>query len=241
MVKLEKSNKWILIILIILTCVVVGFCFYSVIKNNDLKDSDASKFYHEYTEYNGKINDSNGLSYVNVNINDTNNIKYLTSKEAIELLESGTGVIYFGFPTCPWCRSLVSPLLEVAQTKNETIYYLNILDMRSSFSLSEGKISKTSEGSEKYYQILELLDEYLEEFVLEDEAGNTYDTGEKRLYAPSLVAVKDGEVTSFHEGTIDSQNSGYDELSEEELNELKQIITKLIDSKNTSVCTNDKC
>ena len=237
---MDKNNKIILILLVILTLVVVGVCTYSVIKNNE-KDTDAIKFRNEYSELNGKVNENNGKNYVNVSISDSNTIKYITEEKAIELLEEGTGVIYFGFSTCPWCRSLVSTLTSVAENKNESIYYLDILDIRSAFELNEGKLNKIKDGSKGYYKILELLDEQLEDFYLIDDAGNKFDTEEKRLYAPTIVAFNKGNITSIHVGTVESQENGYDELTSDQITELESIIEKLIASKDVDVCTNEKC
>ena len=239
---MERNNKLILIILVILTLSVVGVCVYSVLQNCDKKISDAIKFREEYTELNNKINESNGKEYVNVTISDKNTFKYVSEEEAVKLLEDGTGVIYFGFPECPWCRSLVSSLAKVAEEKNETIYYLNILDIRSSFEIDGGKLKKIKEGSKNYYKILDLLDEELEEFYMEDASGNKFDTSEKRLYAPTLVAINEGKITSLHVGTVESQESGYDELTEDQVTELENVIEKLINSKTeTEVCTKEKC
>ncbi|MBE6156309.1 MAG: hypothetical protein E7161_00990 [Firmicutes bacterium] len=238
---MENKNKIFLIAIIILTISVIGFCVYSVINNNKLEETDAVKFRKEYMELNGKVNEANGKAYVNVTLNDTNTIKYVTEAETVELLENGTGIIYFGFSKCPWCRSLVSTLASVAEEKNETIYYLDVLDIRSSFEVKDGALNKIKDGSKGYYQILELLNDELEDFYLEDEEGNVFDTNEKRLYAPTLVAINNGEVTGFHVGTIESQASGYDKLTDEQTDELEKIITNLINSKNNEVCTQDKC
>lgn len=237
---MEKSNKFALVFLILLTILVVGTCVYAVINDND-KDTDAITFRNEYSELNGKINESNGKEYVNVTISDSNTVKYVTEKKAAELLESGTGIIYFGFSTCPWCRSLVSTLTKIAEEKNETVYYLDVQNIRSAFELNEGKLDKIKEGTSGYYKLLELLDEELEEFYLEDESGNRFDTSEKRLYAPTLVAFSNGKITDIHVGTVDSQESGYDTLTESQITELEKRVTKLINSKDTNVCTSDKC
>lgn len=237
---MNKSNKIILTVLVVLTLCVVGICTYAVL-NKEEKDADAIKFLNEYSELNGKVNESNGKNYVDVSISDTNTVKYIDEEKAVELLENGTGTIYFGFSSCPWCRSLVSTLTKVAEEKNETIYYLDILDIRSSFELSEGKLNKIKEGTKEYYKILELLDKNLEEFYLTDEAGNKFDTGEKRLYAPTLVAFNKGKITDFHVGTVDSQKSGYDNLNESQLEELERRIEKLLNSNDIEVCTNEKC
>ena len=238
---MKKKNKVLIICAIVIVLAIIGLCIYSFVFKDSNKNTDAIKFKNEYTELNGKVNEFNNQEYVNVSLTDDNMFKYVTEDDAIKLLEKGTGVIYFGFPGCPWCRSLLNPLAKVAKEKNETIYYLNILDLRSSFKVVDGKLTKTKDGSDSYYKLLELLDDELEQFYVEDKDGKKYDTNEKRLYAPTLVAVKDGQITSIHVGTLDSQLSGYDKLSDSQLKELESIISKLIASKNVEVCTNDKC
>jgi len=238
---MEKKNKIILISIILITIIVIGLCIYSVLKN-DKTESDAIKFQNEYMELNDKIIESTGKAYINVNLKETNTVKYIDETKAVEILEKGTGVIYFGFSTCPWCRNLVPILAEVAENKKETIYYLDVLNIRSSFAVKEGELNKIKDGSKGYYKILELLDKELDDFFLTDEAGNKYDTNEKRLYAPTVVAVNNGEVTGFHVGTVESHESGYNSLEEEQKDELEDILGKLIDSKNeTQVCTKGKC
>lgn len=236
---MEKKNKILLISLVVLTLLVVGGCIYAIMHNNN-KNKDAIKFKNEYSEYNGQTTPY-GMEYVNVSIDDDNTVKYVTEEKAIKLLKEGRGVIYFGFSTCPWCRSLVSTLTDVAEDKNETIYYLDILDIRSTFKIENSKLNKTKDGSKGYYELLKLLDNELEEYYLTDEAGNEYDTNEKRLYAPTLVAFNKGKITSIHVGTVESQKSGFDELTEEQVDELEEIIEKLINSKNIEACTSDKC
>ena len=239
---MEKNNKIILSVLIILTIGVIVACVFALRTNKDKSLSDAITFRNEYMELNEKTND-NGVMYPDVTISESNTIEYKSAKEVVNLLKKGTGIIYFGFPTCPWCRSLVTSLAKVAESEHEPIYYLNIQDMRSSFALEEGKLKKTKDGSKEYYQILELLDSHLEKFILEDEAGNSFDTKEKRLYAPTIVSVKDGVVKKIHVGTIESQKSAYDKLTNSNLEELENIVKDVIDSKNipTSCSEDDKC
>ncbi len=227
---MEKNNKIILIAIIILTVLVLILCGYSLInKKNNL--TDAQKFRNEYMELNDQVNSDN-VEYPMVNISEDNTVIYANEKKVIEILEKGSGVIYFGFNSCPWCRTLVNPLIDVAKEMNENIYYLDIKDIRSMFEIVDGDIENIKKGSEGYYKILSLLDEYLDEYYLTDENYTDYDTLEKRIYAPTLIAVKDGLVTDMHVGTIDSQESGYDKLEAGQLKELKQIIKDLINSKN---------
>ena len=227
---MEKNNKLILISIIILTTFVLIFCGYLLFKRNVNLD-DAEKFRNEYMEFNDKVTNT-GEKYPLVNIPNDNTVVYAKEEDIIEILKSKSGVIYFGFNSCPWCRTLVNPLIEVATKLQEKIYYLDIKDIRSSFEIVDGELKNTKKGTNGYYEILDLLSEYLDEYYLTDNDYNDYDTNEKRIYAPTLVALKNGKVTSIHVGTIDSQESGYDELTKDENEELKKVITDLINSKN---------
>lgn len=229
---MEKRNKIILVAIITLTILVLIVCIYSIFNNNHVNESDANKFRTEYMELNDKINESSGEAYPIVNISVDNTVKYLSPKKAVEMLQKGSGIIYFGYNSCPWCRSLVSILTDAAIDKRETIYYVDISEIRSSFTIENGKLDKNANGSKDYYNILKELDNYLDDYYLEDDSGNKYDTEEKRLYAPTLVAVKKGKVKGIHVGTVTSQKSGYDKLSNEEEEELKKAVEKLIDKKN---------
>ncbi len=235
---MEKRNKIILISLIIITFVVGCICVYTIIKNNA---TDAMKFKKEYMRLNNIVNESNGKTYPYVEIDDDNTIKYLKEDEVVELLERGTGVIYFGYNTCPWCRSLVTTLTSVGKKKNETIYYLNIENIRSVYKVLDGELIRSKDGSEGYNKIIELLSDILEDYYVTDEDGISYNTNEKRLYAPTVVAVKDGNITSIHVGTVESQNSGYDELNEMQKDVLEDIISDLINSKNDLACQESAC
>jgi len=87
-----------------------------------------------------------------------------------------------------------------------------------------------------YYKILEILESKLKDYTLTTKENKQIKTGEKRLFAPSVVAVQNGEIKDFHEGTVDSQNSGYDPLKKEEKEELQKKFTELINSISIGVC-----
>jgi len=235
---MEKKNKIFVISLIVLILAVVGVAIYIICNNKKEENLDAKKFQNEYMELNGK--EIYGFKYVEVDISENNTVKYVNEEEVVELLENGSGIIYFGFATCPWCRSLVTTLTKVAEEKKETIYYLDISNIRSKFEIKDGKLNKVSEGTKGYYEILRVLDNELEQYYL-TENDKKYDTNEKRLYAPTLVAVKDGEIKSMHVDTVESQKSGFDKLTDEQKAELRKIIEDLMDSKNYEICTQDRC
>lgn len=201
-------------IAIILSAVLVFItCFLLLPKNND-----NLKFKEEYESLNGKKN-KNNQEYVEVKIDEKNPFIYASYKEVVDLLENGTGVIYFGFPECPWCRNMVPVLSDAANELGvDKIYYFNALDMRDKKSLDDkGNIVIEKEGTDEYYNLVEIMYDYISVYEgLNDESI-------KRIYFPTVIFVKDGDIIGSHVGTLDSQEDPYVVLNDSQKNELKNI------------------
>lgn len=192
-------------------------------------------FAKEYEALNGQDNGS-GREHMALELENTEVIKYANYEE-IEAVLDGTGLIYFGFPECPWCRTLVPALLESAkETGLEEIYYMNILNERDSYSLKDGELITDSSGTKGYGQLIERLWDHLEDYELTDKEGNKVPTGTRRLYAPTLVFVLNGEIEYVHVGTIDSQTDPYVALSKEQKEELMTIFIGEINSMLNITC-----
>jgi len=138
-------------------------------------------------------------------IDEDNPIKYLDYEGVEELLTSGTGVIYFGFPSCPWCRNVIPVLFDVADKNNwDTIYYANPRELKS--------------DETKYNKLLDILSEYLRE-----------SEGKKVLYVPDVYFVKDGKIVGHHISTVESQTDPTISLTVEQVEELSNIYQSLFD------------
>ncbi len=234
---MDKKNV-IAIILGVLLIALLGFKFY-LDSREDTKDntksSDIVKFKQEYESLNGTKNDSD-KEYLDVNISDKASIYYKTDEEIVQVLEKGTGVIYFGFNTCPWCRSMIETLINTAvDNKITDLYYVDVKDIRSSYSVVKKELKKDVLGTEGYYKILELLDDELTPYKI-TEGKKEYDTNEKRLYAPTVVVVKNGEIVGFHEGTVDSQEDPYLGLNDDEKEEIAKIFEEMFSKIKNSTC-----
>ncbi len=241
---MEKSNKIYLTIILVCTVLVVGLCVYAIVNHKDIKLSDAAKFKEEYEALNGLVNESTEEEYINVKIDEDNPIVYKSGQEILEVMDEEDAIIYFGFSTCPWCRNAVPVLLEAAKELDvEKIYYVDILDMRDTYKFS-GSIQpeQTKKGTDAYYAILEKLDSKLEKFYVTDESGNMYDTGVKRLYAPTVVSMSGGKVKGFHVATVESQTDPYVALTDEQKEELKDAYKELINAlyEKDETCKDEK-
>lgn len=191
-----NKKKLMVVIDILLGAILVGvmaFGIYQYLK------SDGEKFKAEYEA----LNNEN----VNINISKNNPIKYVTLDEVFDIIQNKTGVIYFGFPGCPWCRNMIPVLFEAAKNNNiDTIYYFNPKNVKKS-------------DNDEYNKLKEILNEYLSE----DE------NGQKVLYVPDVYFIKDGKIVGHHLGTVDSQEDPTISLTEEEKNELLDIFNELFE------------
>lgn len=147
-------KKRLLIIGIIIIAIVGAFLINKfVVPDNSGRQS--KKFNSEYT------------------LLDSNNVfVYKSSTEILNILKSGTGVIFLGFPECPWCQHYALHLNDVAKENNvKEIYYYNIKEIRNN-------------NTEKYKEMVKLLGDYL----------SYDDSSNKRIFVPNVVFVKNGKI-----------------------------------------------
>ena len=189
------------------------------------------QFKEEYESLNGVYNEKTGHYYTNMQILENSNVEYKNVEEVIEFLDNGTGIIYFGFPECPWCRNIVPLLVDTTSEYGVSFYYYNAYEIRDVKHLDEnGNIITDKQGTEEYYKIVSLLGNYASNYQ-----GLNNDNI-KRLYFPTIVFVKNGEIISLHEGTIDSQTNPFVELSDKEKNDIKTILANGIVKTYDMVC-----
>lgn len=211
--------KKIIIVLILVVFILTG-CGKS---GSDLKTdkSDAGTFKQEYEKLNGQENDK-GAKYRHIDIAEDNPFVYKDAADIVEMMEAKESfVVYFGFASCPWCRSVILPLISVAEDLGiNTIYYVDVKEIRDVLVIDDnGKIVTSKEGSKDYYKLLEKMDAVLEKYMLTDNNKQEVDTLEKRIYAPNIVTVLDGEAVKMTDGISAKQTDAYMELNEEMLSE----------------------
>ena len=99
--------------------------------------------------------------------------------EIIDILGSGTGIVFLGFPQCIWCQAYAVILHEVAQELGvEEIFYGDIRHDRQN-------------NTRNYQTIVSLLDGHL----------HLDDDGKPRIYVPDLTVVKDGQIVGRNNET----------------------------------------
>lgn len=236
-----KDNKLFMIIVTVLAAIVLVLNIQKVISNNS--QTDGIKFKEEYEKLNGKKNEQ-GKKYREITIDSKNKIVYKTTEEVLNLIDKKKSfVLYFGFDTCPWCRSVVPTLVSISKELNQEVYYIDVKDIRDTFELDDDNKPKlVKKGSKDYSKLLEKLEPVLEDYTLTDSDNNEIKVGEKRIYAPSIVSVIDGKAKELTTGISDKQTDGYmkltKEMEKETYNKIKKVLKQVSDKSNT--CYLDK-
>lgn len=196
--------------------------------NNEV--SDAIKFKESYEALNGVKREKDGKIIRSVNIPEDNMVVIKSADELVQMMDNKESfVVYFGFADCPWCRSMVETMVQTAKDNNvSTIYYVDVKEIRNKLELDDNnEVVESTKGSDGYYALLEKLDNVLNVYELSDKDGNVVDTQTKRIYAPNLVAVKDGEALGLVDGTSQLQTDAYEELTPEMISDMSDIMKSL--------------
>ncbi len=225
---MKNKNKLILGAILILTLVVLSIILF-INLNSKKESNDAIKFKEAYESINGQKS-SNGKTFPEVTLKENNPFVYVDSKKVVDTLKNGTGLIYLGFPKCPWCRNAVNVLQYVNAGE---ILYLDMTDERDTYEVIDGNLTKTKDGSKEYYEMLKLLDSILTDYEIDD-----IKVGEKRIYVPLVIGVKDGKIVGYHADTV-NLNSGqtpYDLLTDKQQSDLKLIYDEINTKVNGDAC-----
>lgn len=206
--------------------------------------SDAVKFKEEYESLNGTVSAS-GKEIRSITIDKDNPMIYKSADDIVKMIENKeTFVVYFGFPACPWCRSVLPTLLDVSKDLGlDKIYYVDVLEIRDTLKVNDNKeVVVDKKGTDAYYKLLELLDNVLSDYNLSDSEGNKVETNEKRIYAPNVVGISNGKALELTTGISSLQTDGYMDLTDEMIKEteglFRCVIKCVLDSNPT--CSIDK-
>lgn len=203
-------------ILSILLIVVLLVSLTGCKSSTELKDAD--KFKEEYESQNGEETKS-GKKMRKVSITEDNPFVYTTAEKISKKIDKEeTFIVYFGFSTCPWCRSVIEELVKCAKDSEiDKIYYVDILNIRDTKEIVDGEIKTTKEGSKGYMELLDKLGEVLDDYkiTVTDSEEDEISLEEKRIYAPNIVAVVNGKPTKLETGISDKLTDPYMELTDE--------------------------
>ena len=215
------KKRGILLLLVLLITVVVTACTVKTPVRQSALD-----FKNEYETLNGKTT-STGKEYRNINIDDDNPFIKVTPKDIVDKINNKeTFYLYVGDSMCPWCRSNIESAIKVAKDKGiKDIYYIDIWDddhneiLRDVYQIQKDKkkvkVVKTQDGVSEYQFLLDNFNDLLKDYTLTDsETNKTYETGEKRIFAPNYFYIKDGKAVKMTNARAESLEKAYDELTD---------------------------
>lgn len=139
-----------------------------------------------------------------------NGFTEISMDDAIDyFVNKKSGVLYFGFETCPWCIEAVPILEQVANQQSVEINYIKTRD-------EDRNLLYTDEQKTK-------ITEYISDYMSDN------DEGVLTLFVPLVLVVKDGVVLDGHEGTVEGHDAKERTMTDEEKSELEQIYTELLE------------
>ena len=191
-----KNKVYVLVGGIVLIVVIIIISAY-FLSTTVFKKSDNDRIVDQYEKLNNVASEE-GKKYPRVNISDYENMKYIDVDGVLDIFENNKdAVIYFGYPTCLYCRTAIQVLVDTAKnTELDTLYYLDVEDL-----------------NEKYNDLLNTVGK---DFIVEED-------GTSKIYSPLVVFVAKGKIVSYNKGTLFSQEDPYVELDKSQIEGLSEI------------------
>ena len=127
------------------------------------------------------------------------------------------------------CRSVIEELITTAQEENiRKIYYVDVKEIRDTYTLNENnEPQKEKDGSKGYNSLIKKLSNVLNEYTLTTDDNKTVNVGEKRIYAPNVVAVVNGEAKILETGISTKETNPYMKLTKEMKSDSKKAFKKV--------------
>ncbi len=235
----KKKSKIGLLFVSLATLLLIGVCTYAIFnytKPFGLNDSDIEEFKEEYESLNGKQREDSDTILTTLEIDDKLEVYYKSDEEILDIINNEKAIIYFGFSDCPWCRAMIETLASAVVDKEKKLYYVDISEIRNVYAYENGEVIETNEGSDSYYELLKTLDDYLPDYNVKNEDGEIIPTNTKRIYAPTIITVKNGNVMDLFSPGSENISDPSNKVTDKEANDLYTKFLKLINDLDTENC-----
>jgi len=222
---MDKKTKIVFIAVLLLGCVasIINIVRLSITEKEDYKVS-ALDFKEEYEKVNGTTMKGD-IKYRTLDINKKNPYVKVSIDDIAAKIKNGESFyLYVGDHLCPWCRSGIEKMIEVAnREKIDTIYYVDFWD-------------------DDHNEILRELYDAVKDMGLKD---YTVTKDGKEYTVPNTKKVYGGDHFYFNKGKceryvtlrVPSLKSAVDELTDEVKKEQDETYTKLF--VNSNVCNGE--
>ncbi|TYR34491.1 hypothetical protein FXV77_15860 [Sphingobacterium phlebotomi] len=179
---------------------------------NQIRNKDVVISAEDVQHFKKELEDLNEKNDIVVSVPDSSRIVIADEDDILQLQN---GIVLFGWPSCPWFRNAVGPLLEFSAEEKATIYYLNIKDIRDFKELQDDEVVTTEEGSAGYRAILEKFHDILNPYTVLGIDSI------KRISSPTVLFIENGKGTHKVVSTVVSHTDSHTTLTPEQQQELK--------------------
>ena len=202
--------------------------------------TSSSKSVKEHYESLNGLTNASGKEHRTITISEDNVFVDISPDDLKEKIDNNEEFILFmSSNMCPWCRSVIESIDTISKEQGiEKIYTLENWDsegkeiFRDKLSVSEdGTINVDIPGHETYYKLLSMdVNDFFSEFELTDKNEVKHPSGEKRIYLPTLLYIKDGEIKLMTTATSTHQENSRDELTEQILQDQRNMLEDFFSS-----------
>jgi thiol-disulfide isomerase/thioredoxin len=137
-----------------------------------------------------------------------------SAEQAVSILEAGTGVVFFGFPECPWCQEMAPMIDDAAREAGLTkVFYVSIRQDRA-------------DNTPAYQELVAMLGDNLD---FDDE-------GRPRIFVPDVTVVVGGEIvghlndTATYSGDLTPAEYWTPELRADLASRFADMFAKVVDA-----------
>lgn len=162
----------------------------------------------------------------------------VTMYEALQLRTEADfdGILYFGFPGCPWCRDAVPVMHEASQSTGIDVLYVS-----RDHELREGEWLEWDAEMAWW-----LYESGLPGMLWIDEDGRPVDDMDNayrpNIFVPQIVHVQDGAIINSHRSTFEDHDARERSLTPEEHEALHAIYVGIFENASNlpaGVCSED--
>ena len=210
------------------------------------------EFKEEYEALNGKTMIKE-IKYRDLNIPEDNPYEKVSIDKIAEMIKNKeTFYLYVGDPMCPWCRSGLEKMIEVAKKEGiKKIYYVDFWDdehnetLRDLYELevTDGKVTKVTKTREEeagYKVLYEAVYDFIQDYrVAVDGVEYPVGDGIKKVFGGDHFYFENGVCKKYVSLRSDKLEKATDVLSEEVLKDQEEQFTKFFEKSN--VCTEGGC
>ena len=230
-----EKKKIIIAVVAVLVVAIVCACVF-LCGGEGKPREEALAFKEEYESINGKTARGDYV-YRSLNIDEKNPYIKVTVDDIVQKINNKESFyLYVGDPLCPWCRSGLEKMIEVAIKEGiKDIYYIDFWDddhneiLRDLYEVKEVdgelKLVQTQEATPGYKELLKAVDNYVQKYTIIKD-GVEYDTEEKRIMGGDHFYFSKGECNKYVSLRSDVLSNAFDELTEEVLNDQKTKFTE---------------